>query len=77
MHVLYLLTGTLDLRLAKVEDTHTGAVACQLMDCLHRDKGGVSLKRVRKGFRYLTNRCSLAARVSLSAHLMHRSAACS
>lgn len=44
--ILDWLNSTLDLSLAKVEDTHNGAVACQIMDAIHRSSGGVSLERV-------------------------------
>lgn len=42
--ILDWLNSTLSLNLQKVEDTANGAVACQLMDAIHRSQGGVSLK---------------------------------
>lgn len=33
--ILGWINSTLSLRLTKVEDTANGAVACQLLDCLH------------------------------------------
>ena len=44
--ILDWLNSTLSLNLQKVEDTSNGAVACQLMDAIHRSQGGVSLKQV-------------------------------
>ncbi|MEW5309082.1 MAG: hypothetical protein WDW38_000993 [Sanguina aurantia] len=42
--ILGWINDTLSLRLQKVEDTHNGAVACQLLDVLHA--GAVPLKKV-------------------------------
>ncbi|KAH7622629.1 hypothetical protein Ndes2526B_g03461 [Nannochloris sp. 'desiccata'] len=51
------LNSTLMLKLEKIEDTCTGAVACQLMDCLH--PGSVNMKKVdfnvRSDYEFVAN----------------------
>ncbi|WPT15112.1 Microtubule-associated protein RP/EB family member 1B [Picochlorum sp. SENEW3] len=55
--LLQWLNNTLSLRLEKIEETCSGAVACQLMDCLF--PGSVNMKRVdfnvRNDWEYVNN----------------------
>jgi len=55
--LLQWLNSTLSLRLEKIEETCSGAVACQLMDCLF--PGSVNMKRVdfnvRNDWEYVNN----------------------